>query len=451
MRALAFLFVCVVIVGCGPTTKCGPKSCSGCCDSAGQCQTGGTPLACGSGGLLCAPCALGQSCNLGLCLSAAGGGNGGAIGGGAGGGSGGGFTGGGSGGGFTGGGTGGGAGSGSTYETWCRSNYAVSTCDLGVRCGVYATNSLCQAYDTIYDQCFTTRGLRDGRTLFDSNRAASCISMLNSGACDTVDVSRCFDVQRGAGSLNAACYGANECDPSLYCDTASTCPGVCRPVTPAGQSYTTAASCAQGTTATGGICQPLVQVGQSCAVATGMPGRQCVTTAFCSTPEKICTLQRTAGQSCTTYGQCGGVLQCSGGFCGSLAPLSAPCDSTRPCKYGLFCGSSNVCVETGVVGTPCTRLFGECRPDLICDVPAGMSSGRCEPLHTLGQSCTDNRYQCGLPSYSTARLYCTSTSTMTTGVCAMTKGLGASCASPFECTSVICTNSRCAGCVDPTP
>ncbi len=458
MRPLAlvlFLAASAVTLGCGPVQKCGPGNCSGCCDSSGACQTGNSNTACGSGGQLCNACFVGQTCSLGLCNSAgtgggnqSGGGSGGGFGGGSGGGSGGGF-GGGTGGAFGGGtgGSGGGTGGGgppSTWETWCRNSYLPALCDTYVRCGIYASASLCAAATTSFDVCMTTAANRDGRTVLDNAGASNCLNMLN-GSCEAFDYLSCLAV-RGTVTLNSPCYGSGECEPSLSC-ALTTCPGTCQPRTPIGSTSTTG-ECVAGGYLYGTTCQAYVPVGQACtAVSPQTSPRQCISTAFCSSTG-ICTTKRSAGQSCSNNStQCAGVLTCWGGVCGAAGDLGQPCDSARQCRAGYKCANTNVCVNTGAVGAPCTSQISDCEPGLICDLPSGQTQGTCSRLHTLGQSCTYGGYQCGF----FGGLYCTGTSASPTGICAMKKGMGASCGSYDECASGNCSNSVCGGCVDPTP
>ena len=446
-----FLAVSAVAVGCGPATKCGPTNCSGCCDTTGVCQSGSTNAACGNAGLLCNACFVGQTCNLGLC-SSAGSGGGNASGGGTGGGTGGGFgggTGGGAGGGSGGGAGGGtGGGSGSAWSTWCSSNYVPGLCDVAVRCGLYANSRICQEAANLFSTCSATPAMRDGRVIFDGNTASTCLSQISSGACDAVDFLLCAGAQRGAGTLNSPCYSGAECDPNFSCSL-TTCPGQCRPVTPIGQTNPPGGTCAAGSFDYGGTCSAPVPAGQSCAaLSPQVTDRQCVATAFCSST-KVCTSKRLSGQSCTTtpYGQCGGLLQCIGGLCGAYRPLNAPCDSVRICQLGLVCGTSNLCVTAGAVNAPCTSSYGQCEPSLMCDIPTGQTNGSCQRFHGVGESCTYTGNQCN----PYGNVYCTATASMTSGVCAVKKGVGASCLGATECSTSVCTNSLCAGCADPTP
>ena len=320
-----------------------------------------------------------------------------------------------------------------------------AVCNAAARCGIYASTSLCNAASMVYDTCATTAAMRDGRTVFDSSAANSCLNQSGS-SCD-IDYTSCSAAQRGTGTLNAPCFGANECEPNLACVT-NTCPGTCQPRTPLGGTYT-GAECVSGSYLYGSTCQPYLPVGQSCApVSPQVSDRQCVASAFCSSGTKICTTKRTAGQSCTmSYSECGNFLTCWGGVCGAAGNLGSPCDGTRACKYGYKCGATNTRVNTGAMGAPCTSQFGDCEPNLICDIPAGGTQGTCGRVHTLGDSCTYNGYQCGF----IGSLYCTATSVSPNGSCAMKKGQGASCGGYEECLSSTCTNSVCAGCVDPTP
>ncbi|MBL8913615.1 MAG: hypothetical protein JNM17_23140 [Archangium sp.] len=112
MRSLFAAGCLAVLAACGQPAPCGPQSCSGCCSSSGRCEAGSSTLSCGTQGLACSACDLGQSCTLGQCTNGFSSGTGG--GGGAGGGraSGGGAGGGASGGGASGGGASGGGASG---------------------------------------------------------------------------------------------------------------------------------------------------------------------------------------------------------------------------------------------------------------------------------------------------------------------------------------------------
>ena len=472
LTLLAFLTLSgALLAACGAPAKCGPGSCTGCCDATGQCQGGSANAACGSGGLACNTCSLAQSCTFGVCGNAGtgggtstgggggtstgggggtstGGGGGTSTGGGGGtstGGGGGSSTGGG-GGSSTGGGSGGG--SGSTFETWCAS-YVNSICDVAGRCGLYSSASVCRSSVGASLACATTPAMRDGRTVFDSSLAATCLNQLNTAACDAVDiVTGCAPALHGAVALNGACYGSNECANNLFCDTSTTCPGLCHAAGALGQPPTAGSTCVTGAVAYNSVCVAPTPVGQSCAPAGSSSDRPCVAGAFCSAA-KVCTAKRLTGQTCTagSYAECAGLSQCNGGVCGGLGALSAPCDSARRCMGDLYCGPTNVCVALGTLNTACSSISGQCQGNLIRDIPAGMTTGTCQAIHTLGQSCTYFGYQCGF----TGQLYCTATSSNMSGVCAMQKGPGASCQSYQECTSSSCTNSVCTGCVDPTP
>lgn len=48
------------------TSTCSPQNCNGCCE-AGKCQDGTAVLACGTGGVACQSCQVGQTCSGGQC------------------------------------------------------------------------------------------------------------------------------------------------------------------------------------------------------------------------------------------------------------------------------------------------------------------------------------------------------------------------------------------------
>jgi hypothetical protein len=75
--AAAGLVAAVFASGCGPASLCNANNCQGCCSQAGVCLRGLDQNSCGSAGNLCDVCSNIQTCQAGVCTSAAGGGSGG--------------------------------------------------------------------------------------------------------------------------------------------------------------------------------------------------------------------------------------------------------------------------------------------------------------------------------------------------------------------------------------
>ena len=76
-RTLICLAVFATLLSCTPTqSTCSALTCGGCCDQMGLCQSGRDDAQCGFAGASCSDCGGGQSCQLGICAGAAGGGGG---------------------------------------------------------------------------------------------------------------------------------------------------------------------------------------------------------------------------------------------------------------------------------------------------------------------------------------------------------------------------------------
>ena len=85
LLALGVSWLVLTGLACSPPSpRCDASNCMGCCDTAGVCQVGNNSQSCGAFGGQCNPCALGLSCNAGVCVPFGGNGGGAATGGGSG-------------------------------------------------------------------------------------------------------------------------------------------------------------------------------------------------------------------------------------------------------------------------------------------------------------------------------------------------------------------------------
>jgi hypothetical protein len=79
MRSSAFLATTVFLACAPPAPPCSSATCPGCCSATGTCNPGKTTDACGNAGETCHACAVGQVCQLGLCVGGSSGTGGGAA------------------------------------------------------------------------------------------------------------------------------------------------------------------------------------------------------------------------------------------------------------------------------------------------------------------------------------------------------------------------------------
>lgn len=469
MRLLTVLFVSgfvLLLSACKP--KCDSSNCTGCCDASGSCQTGSTTLACGVSGASCQACSLGATCNLGACFGGVG----------AGGGTGGGTTGGGS---ATGGGstsTGGGSatGGGGGTSDFCTDYYSAYIAYY-VRCG-----AVTQAYATTEEAQFVEscrksipKGVSLGIITFDNAKLSACLSALRTLSCTAAVEDVCTaDVVRGTLVAGADCYDHQECQPGLYCDERTTCPGACAARVAEGQPVVSGQLCVETAFDYGGTCRPFAASGQSCAPVGGnVNPLSCAAPSVCL-PTEQCgprPMKQSAGGACTSYSDCTVGALCTNNVCVAYGALNAACDPQHPCKTGLTCNDTNTCVEAtpAALGQSC-GLTQSCRSELFCNIASGMTTGTCATRRAAGATCSGNECATGLScAYNTATtqvctapgglgascryenfhndcqqaFYCTGTSATPAGVCANDKQQGATCVEYNECLSDQCSVGKC--------
>lgn len=333
---------------------------------------------------------------------------------------------------------------GSPWEQYC-AGHRRAYCGALQRCGHFDSQAVCEASLTAFDCGAVPPGIADGRTGFDATAAAACVTRLGNIACAELDFVTCDGVLTGLGQQDAPCFGSDgECSGGLYCDGSMTCPGRCRPSAAVGATPTSGQPCVAGAYVYDGVCITPVAVGSSCA-ATGSETaeKECVRGAWCEASSKQCVAQRGEGEACTSYFECRGALRCTRGVCGGLVSEQGACDDSALCKSDLRCGDAGVCVTRVGQGSPCTIETDECTLQFFCDA----ATSTCQPYRGVDEACTPIGGECGLASGR----YCTATFDSDGGVCATLKTPGEPCAAPFECSTGLCDNGQCVGCVDSTP
>ncbi|MGV3623329.1 MAG: hypothetical protein ACO1OB_21090 [Archangium sp.] len=470
MRSLTLVFslsVASLFSGCPMQKECSASTCSGCCDAQGECQTGNTALACGASGNQCATCA-GGTCNLGFCSNVGNGGGSGSTGGGSG------STGGGSGS------TGGGTGTLTTYSDYCAAVIRIQY-EYYVRCGSM-TRAAADAYiASSAISCATEPVLfTSGRARFNAAGAQACVDEFRDLACDKSPLSSgCTGAITGLVANGGTCYTYGECVTGYWCDTQSTCPGSCKPQVAVGQPSATmyGEDCVDGSYRYGTTCTARVALGMECGPQGGVTSpRSCVPGAVCSTSTERCVVDTllAIGAMCTpnTSPECRTGSRCVANTCTAEGDVNQPCDNLRTCKFGLECGPTNTCRGQGEAGAACGGGNASCGNGLFCNIASGMTTGVCTTLRGANGTCQfstqcQSTLYCNAPQGGSGAcvarlaagatcerhnepwacqsgLYCTTVSTgAASGVCAVTKGHGASCTSSSECSNGYCTAGTC--------
>ncbi len=191
------------------------------------------------------------------------------------------------------------------------------------------------------------------------------------------------DVQRqvflGSTQERAPCTHDVECQPWLYCNAGSVCPGQCEPRGYDGEPCDRDGECEFG--CFDGRCGVPTEPGSSCETRT-----DCFSDAGCVAGR--CSF-RGPGDTCDSSDECSKLLVCTDGLCVEGGRLGDPCDELQPCglsrdSEGLLC-VSGTCARYVGVGEPCADSQ-QCPPMHACNRV-------CEPLPDIGDACTDRCVQ----------------------------------------------------------
>lgn len=254
-----------------------------------------------------------------------------------------------------------------------------------------------------------------GRLRYDGAAARACLTGLEARACfSTATVPACERIFTGLQQLGAECFSGPECVAGAWCDRTSTCPGRCTALVPPGGLARDLIGCAPGNAAVdqrdgGWLCRAPVSSGARCR----QPGENVFGTSCLSSTES-CSLPADGGAGfCEPWrttlqprgGTCGGGQFCQRGLacrfvpgettgrCQDLIPLGQSCQlDFNGCALGATCGTDERCVPEPRVGEACTST---CARGARCVnavcVAEGGVGGAC-PCE-FGLRCVDGRCQ----------------------------------------------------------
>lgn len=328
-------------------------------------------------------------------------------------------------------------------DAWCDA-LAAATCAHAIRCGdaidgadcarVNAGPRLAQASARVDCLGLGVRAaLAEGKADYDGRSAARCLAAVAATTpCATVfqmDDDACRALVVGRVAEGGGCVDSAECRPGLYCDaTAATCPGVCRPRTPAGAPTDEPASCAVRSFFSrgddGGVCTSPVPAGGDCAPRPGSiavtlcegdticrevsdggraclprltPGAPCGLSVveacaagaecrFTGLDEGVCVAFAGSGEACGEDAgtSCARGLACIDGQCGPLRVRGESCEGDDDCVGGLYCDGVG-CQPLRQAGQSCNTVpfENDCLPGLFCDVVTAV----CTPRRSVGEAC----------------------------------------------------------------
>jgi hypothetical protein len=235
-------------------------------------------------------------------------------------------------------------------------------CTYEVRCGLFADQASCLAYDLITVDANFAAVVASGKTTFDPDEAQACLDATTNLPCDQttegarVTADACTKVVTGTGSAGDACSQNAEC-ASASCEIPDCQQECCQGMCIAAQ-------------APAGLGEPCVT-------------RMCDTGLQCSADTQTCAPLSTAGTSCMLSDECAYGLGCANGTCKMLPLVGEPCPDQVCAELGATCDASSTCAMVGLPGAAC-MISEDCSPYVTCDETTDL----CEALPTLGEPCT---------------------------------------------------------------
>ncbi len=295
--------------------------------------------------------------------------------------------------------------------------------------------------------------------------APACVKRWRGGGCN--DFITCPETA-GSGANGASCFASSDCLADLYCDTRSSCPGVCTPRVPLGETVIQyLQECVAGGYAYGGVCRPYVAEGASCAALSGAFFSQSCQEGLVCTAAEVCTKTTYyAGldEPCGPQRACSVGLRCAGATCARRLTAGGLCGGPGECLAGLSCVAGRCEPHIGKAGATCeAATFRSCDIGLFCNRPGSTTVGTCAPLRGTGAACEEGS-QCAVGLFCAAtdgalgecrtRLLegdgCLSSDVCGDGLycsydnrCTPQKAAGVSCESSDECQSSTCDSGLC--------
>lgn len=349
-------------------------------------------------------------------------------------------------------------------------------CAYYVRCGRAQSEADCidvlKNRQRVLEDCGRDQSaaVKDGRLTADPVSARRCVAGIkNTAMCSREDVQslvpECGTAFTGTVATSMSCYFDAECGDAGYCtSTGSSCPGQCQPRQAASTSATRDRQCNEGLYVYNATCIAPVSANGACGpVLPSFSKQRCVPGFFCD-GNNVCSLLRTAGQTCNEETDCANVMVCANGTCAEPGAAGATCNigilgqPNIPCKADLYCdvtvlGTPGVCKVLEPAGGGCF-ITSSCKPGSFCQGAVLVGTprkGTCALQKTSGGTCGATE-ECVHP------LYCDNA-----GRCVDRKALGTACQGNLanecngnsrECgTGLCCQLGQCrpSTCHDPTP
>jgi hypothetical protein len=205
----------------------------------------------------------------------------------------------------------------------------------------------------------------EGRRVFDSGAAASCLSHINTRTCGAAptttvraeeEAAACGRVMAGQQAEGQACTAHEDCKEGLFCPPLrDTGLSFCSKPAPVNQGCV-------GSLPKRSVDHPACEPGHICTLIGENP-------AGCPLPPCLifqCVPFAEENEECTGA-ECGDGLLCLDGFCRKSGPSPAggPCRLPEHCQDGLYCETSvGQCAAKKAAGEPCrstTNALLECK------------------------------------------------------------------------------------------
>jgi hypothetical protein len=214
------------------------------------------------------------------------------------------------------------------------------------------------AFGQFLDQSLV-KPVAGGKTSYDAAAAGTCLSQLESRACDSVEPepAACEKVFVGTVPAGGACESDTECAPP-----------------PGGE-----ADCDMVDGASSGTCvqTPRGKAGDACDTTCSQSG----STSYCSSSGS-----GSGSGSATCWTNDG--LYCDGAKCAAVIPIGGACEY-EGCVDGAYCATGK-CAAKSAAGGSCDGGWDSCATGSYCE----STSKTCKPQKKAGEPCADVDDEC---------------------------------------------------------
>jgi hypothetical protein len=202
-----------------------------------------------------------------------------------------------------------------------------------------------------------------GRLTYSRTAADACLAAVQAQTCAQSRAGMppvCNTAFVGTVAAGGACSTQDACGATAWCNTSSTCPGICMAGLANGATCSGDLFCASKyCDFTNSWCAAALPTGATNGAACGTgKNNQCAPGLYCDAGAGTCLPLEVAGGPCSSSSSCAAGLSCDGGgFCRAMAAIGGSCVTTG-CPAGAYCSTAagDKCAEyPSTAGVSCSE------------------------------------------------------------------------------------------------